>query len=180
MHPDVLRTKPATKLVNAWLAGTPALLGAEPAFAGLRRSELDYLEVATPDDALGALRRLREEPGLFRAMVENGERRADELSAEAVTARWEAVLSEEIVPAYERWARRRGPRLGRRTRLAALRPLQRYAELDYALKVDGSPRAALSRDRSAAHRLLAALWLLRAEGPAPFLRALARRAKSVY
>lgn len=38
-HPDLLLTKPASKLVNAWLAGCPALLGPEPAFQDLRRSE---------------------------------------------------------------------------------------------------------------------------------------------
>ena len=36
--------KPASKLINAWHAGVPALLGPEPAFQALRRSELDYLD----------------------------------------------------------------------------------------------------------------------------------------
>ena len=41
--PAKLRTKPASKLVNAWHAGCPALLGPEPAFEARRRSPLDFL-----------------------------------------------------------------------------------------------------------------------------------------
>jgi hypothetical protein len=39
--PTMLRQKPASKLTNGWLAGTPALLANEPAYASLRRSSLD-------------------------------------------------------------------------------------------------------------------------------------------
>ena len=51
--------KPASKLVNARIAGTPAILGPEPAFRDLRRSDLDYFEVRTPEDVLAAVRRLK-------------------------------------------------------------------------------------------------------------------------
>ena len=64
--------KPASKLINAWHAGTPALLGPEPAFQALRRSELDYVEIRTPEEAVQAVRRLKEDPKLYRTMVENG------------------------------------------------------------------------------------------------------------
>ena len=90
------RDKPASKLVNAWLAGVPAILGAEPAFRDLRRSELDYLEVATPEEALAALDRLRGEPGLYRAMVDNGRERVREFSREALVARWAELLFEVL------------------------------------------------------------------------------------
>ncbi|HIW78417.1 MAG TPA: hypothetical protein H9874_04635, partial [Candidatus Bilophila faecipullorum] len=45
--PVVLGTKPASKLINAWTAGVPALLGLEPAYEELRRSPLDFLETPT-------------------------------------------------------------------------------------------------------------------------------------
>ena len=188
MHPRVLAAKPASKLVNAWRGGCLALLGPEPAFSDLRRSELDYLEVGTPDEALAALRRLRDEPGLFRAMVENGSRRAAELTPERIAERWESVLSEVVVPAYLRWSRGRGRRLARRARLHALAPAQALAEVRFAVKAAGpSARPSLyklrdpkqrgleTRARARLARFLAVLWLLREEGPAPFVRALARR-----
>ena len=90
------RSKPATKLVNAWLAGVPALLGPELAFQELRRSELDYLEVATVAEAREAVLRLRRDPDLYRAMVENGRRRGAEFTFDAVAARWAELLFETI------------------------------------------------------------------------------------
>jgi len=123
-------SKPATKLVNAWLAGTPALLGPEYAFRELRRSPLDYLEVADAAAARAALARLRDEPGLYRAMVEQGAARAREVDVDAVARRWEELLFDRL-PALAaeraRSRRRRWPLALRRggrwlARLAALRP----------------------------------------------------------
>lgn len=107
--------KPATKLFNAWHAGTPALLGPEWAYREVRRSPLDYLEVASPDEARLAVTRLAESPDLYRRMVEHGRRRAQEVSFEAVTRRWAELLYETLpplaaLPAVER-LRRLPPRL---------------------------------------------------------------------
>jgi hypothetical protein len=85
-------SKPATKLVNAWLAGLPALLGPEYAYRELRRSELDYLEIEDARSALAALDRLRGEPGLYREMVDHGRGRSREVDRAAVLAAWEAWL----------------------------------------------------------------------------------------
>ena len=100
-----LTLKPASKLVNSWHAGVPALLGPEPAYRDLRRSELDYIEVATPEDALAALRRLKDDSELYRAMVDNGRRRSPGFTPEAITDQWERLLAGPIAQAYERWRR---------------------------------------------------------------------------
>jgi hypothetical protein len=125
-------SKPATKLANAWLAGVPALLGPEYAYREIRESELDYLEVDSVAAAEAAVDRLIAEPALYRAMVENGARRASEVDVPALVARWRRVLAEEL-PAlaaeprrerdrrraltlrrarhlFERWRERRPPR----------------------------------------------------------------------
>jgi hypothetical protein len=91
-------SKPATKLYNAWHAGVPALLSPDPAFAELRQSPLDYLEVSGPEEAKTAVRRLQEEPELHRRMVEHGHRRAAEFTVEAIRRRWLELL-EETLPA---------------------------------------------------------------------------------
>ncbi len=85
--------KPATKLYNAWFAGVPCLLGPEIAFREMRRSDLDYLEVSTPEEALAALRRLRDEPRLYRSMVEHGRKRAEALRPERIVERWKEALA---------------------------------------------------------------------------------------
>jgi hypothetical protein len=88
--------KPASKLYNAWRAGVPALLGPEPAFREQRTHELDYLEVASVDQALAAIDRLRASPALYRAMVERGRERAAEFSPEAIRESWADLLWHRI------------------------------------------------------------------------------------
>jgi hypothetical protein len=88
--------KPASKLYNAWRAGVPALLGAEPAYRELYTDELDYIEVSSVVEALAAIDRLREEPDLYRRMVERGRERAAEFSPDAVLERWVDVLWRRI------------------------------------------------------------------------------------
>ncbi|HXJ23268.1 MAG TPA: glycosyltransferase [Polyangia bacterium] len=88
-----LKLKPASKLVNAWLAGCPALLGPEPAFRALRRGELDYIEVRSPEDVQAAVRKLRQDPSLYQAMVRNGRERGADFTPQRITAAWHRVLA---------------------------------------------------------------------------------------
>ncbi len=98
-----LESKPPTKLMNAWMAGCPALLGPEPAYQELRKSELDYLEVDSPEDVIHALQRLRSNPALYQAMVENGRLRAEEFTADQTALRWRNLLAADIAAGYEQW-----------------------------------------------------------------------------
>ncbi|ERN40585.1 hypothetical protein KR51_00028420 [Rubidibacter lacunae KORDI 51-2] len=112
-----LAIKPPSKLVNAWFAGCPAILGPEPAFQGLRKSPLDYIEVRSPADVISAVCRLRDRPDLFRAMVENGRLRAREFTPDILSRRWRDLLAGAIAAGYERWQQE--SRLKK-----ALRPIQ--------------------------------------------------------
>ena len=95
--------KPALKLTNAWFAGCPAILSPEPAYQDLRQSELDYIEVKTPEAAIAALKRLKEEPALYAAMVENGFRRASEFTEAKVALCLRNLLADPIAEGYEEW-----------------------------------------------------------------------------
>ena len=92
--------KPPSKLINAWLAHTPALLGDEPAFVNLRRSPLDYLSVSSPADVTTALLRFKNEPQLFHDMVRNGVERGRDYNASALRERWLDLLLTRIIPGY--------------------------------------------------------------------------------
>ena len=104
--------KPASKLINAWHAGVPAILGPEPAFQAVRESPFDYIEACNPDEAIAAVRRLREDPDLYHRMVENGRMRAQAFTEEAVRRRWVDVFERRIGPAFDRWKRKGGLRRG--------------------------------------------------------------------
>jgi hypothetical protein len=98
--PTLLHEKPASKLINAWLAGVPALLSDEPAYAALRRSDLDYLAVDTPQSLLRRIGLLRANRSLYCAMIKNGRTRAREYSAEAVRAHWLVLILNDVVPDF--------------------------------------------------------------------------------
>ena len=100
-----LASKPATKLTNAWLAGVPALVGDEPAFAHIREGPLDYIHVSTQQDVLNAVARLNEDPDLYLAMVENGRLRGREYTRDRITDLWVEFLFNVIPPSYEAWLR---------------------------------------------------------------------------
>lgn len=88
--------KPASKLINAWLAGVPAILGPEQAYRELRRSDLDYIEVTSAAEAQRAIDTLRNNPWLYAAMVENGKKRAAEVSAQVCTDAWADLLFNQL------------------------------------------------------------------------------------
>ncbi len=98
--------KPASKLYNAWIAGVPAILGrCESGYRLERKSELDYLEAGSVDEVLLALKRLRDDKELRRAMVENGKLRAEELQPDQLVRQWRTFLTDIAIPAYERWCK---------------------------------------------------------------------------
>ncbi|MCA1992192.1 MAG: hypothetical protein LDL41_09130 [Coleofasciculus sp. S288] len=97
--------KPATKLYNAWHADVPAILARESAFQAERKSELDYLEVTSLNDAILALKRLRDDLQLRHAMVENGRVRAEETKPAKLVSQWHNFITDVAVPAYDRWCK---------------------------------------------------------------------------
>ncbi|MBF2063334.1 MAG: hypothetical protein IGS39_02705 [Calothrix sp. C42_A2020_038] len=97
------RHKPASKLYNAWHARVPAIVGGDSAFRAERRSELDYIEVASPEETITAIKRLRDDTNLFHAMVENGAVRAEAFTVDKVCSQWRNFLTEVAIPAYYRW-----------------------------------------------------------------------------
>jgi hypothetical protein len=96
-------SKPASKLINAWLGGAPALLGPEPAFQALRKTPLDYIEISSPEQAIRAVRRLKQDQELYREMVENGHIRARDFTADRVAARWRELLAGPVADGYSAW-----------------------------------------------------------------------------
>ena len=100
--------KPATKLYNAWHAGVPALLGKESAYRFEKRSDLDYMEVTSPEEVTSSLKRLRVDMGLRGDMTANGRERAREMNNETIAGKWEDFLTDVAVPCYHAWRASKG------------------------------------------------------------------------
>jgi hypothetical protein len=140
-HYDISR-KPPLKLINAWFAGCPAILGPEPAYQALRKSKLDYIEVRTPDEAIAALKQLQDNPRLYSAMVKNGFQRAQEFTPNQTAQRWRELLAGPITVGYEQWLHQSALQklLGRPLQFAARRLKHRSQYQDYVAKIHEGPR----------------------------------------
>lgn len=88
--------KPASKLINAWRAGVPTMVGPEYPYRELRRSGDDFLEIRDIPTALEALKRLKSDSVLYQRMVSNGHRRTLEFTESKITRRWAELLFETI------------------------------------------------------------------------------------
>lgn len=98
-------TKPASKLVNAWLAGVPALLGPEPAFRELKRDNLDYLEVQSESDAITAVKWLIDNPEVYQEMRKRCVERAQDYSESHYIELWKFFLLGDVKKGYSAWVR---------------------------------------------------------------------------
>ena len=111
--PTMLANKPASKLVNAWLAGVPAVVAPEPAFIALRQGPLDFIATTDAPSTIDAVASLANDATLYRGMVDNGVARGAEFDVEAIRRRWMALILDVALPAYERWRRQPGGALAR-------------------------------------------------------------------
>lgn len=92
--------KPASKLINAWLAGVPAILGPEVAYRELRRSEFDYIEASTLNEVMVAVVKLKNDPNLYNKMVENGRKRGADYSADVLVKKWSQLIYNDLASFY--------------------------------------------------------------------------------
>lgn len=98
--------KPASKLVNCWRASVPAVLAPESAFLSVRESELDFLIVNSIEEAIDAVRSLKENPELYMSMIENGLKRAQEFDDEKIAEYWINFFQIRVFPEYTKWSKR--------------------------------------------------------------------------
>ncbi|MEM9805124.1 MAG: hypothetical protein AAF959_07565 [Cyanobacteria bacterium P01_D01_bin.56] len=97
------RSKPATKLYNAWLAGVPAILGKEAAYRRTGQIGLSYLEANSEAAVLTALKQLQTSSALRQSLVNAGHIQSIAYQPESIAQRWRHFLRAIALPAYNRW-----------------------------------------------------------------------------
>jgi hypothetical protein len=107
--PCFLASKPAIKLFNAWLAGCPAFVSAEPAFYHHRTSEFDFMPVSSAQELLVHLRQLRENPALYMQFVQRARERAEDVTEDRVVEDWLRFFEQTAMPKYAIWHARAAP-----------------------------------------------------------------------
>lgn len=103
---ELLPHKPYTKLVNAWTAGVPAIVGPESAYQSIRKSELDFLCVKNYGELISALKQLKLDKRFREAMVRNGWERKREYTDESIIKVWAQLLFTDAQSYYQEWVRR--------------------------------------------------------------------------
>lgn len=93
------------KLINCWRAGIPAILTAESSFMAERRTELDFIVVNSLEEAIQAVKKVKNDPDLYLAMVKNGLERAKEFTQETTLIKWIEFFEKFAFPAYEEWCK---------------------------------------------------------------------------
>lgn len=93
--------KGAIKLYNCWRAGVPAILAPETAFLLERQSELDFIAVTSLEEAIEAVRALKNDPERYSAMIERGLERGRDITTERTLEQWIAFFRDFAFPRYE-------------------------------------------------------------------------------
>ncbi|MGB5772059.1 MAG: glycosyltransferase family 1 protein [Crocosphaera sp.] len=95
--------KPASKLINCWRAGVPAILTPESAYMNLRESTLDFCLVNSVEDCIESIKTLKDNGQLYLSMVENGKGRSQAFEEEKITEYWLTFFKDYVFPKYEEW-----------------------------------------------------------------------------
>ena len=96
-------TKPPTKLFGAWHANIPFIGGHDSAFKQVGVPGEDYLLVGTPDEAIKAILKLRDDPALYNKLVQNGKKKAALYTEETIAQVWLEVLTGPVMHRYQQW-----------------------------------------------------------------------------
>ena len=99
-------TKPPTKLFSAWHSGIPFIGGYDSAFMQVGIPGEDYLLVKTPEEAVAAVLKLRDDNNLYEKLVRNGLAKAALYNENTIAKTWENILSGPVIKRYEQWKSR--------------------------------------------------------------------------
>jgi hypothetical protein len=102
-HPHY--SKPPTKLFNAWLAGIPFIGGYDSAYEQVGIPGENYLRVASYEELLEAIKRLKNDPALYKHLVEAGKKAGESYTPDKITDMWIDFFEARVVPEFSKWTR---------------------------------------------------------------------------
>ena len=98
-----LNKKPASKLINSWIANVPAILSPDRAYLDIKKSKYDFLEATNVSEIIDRLKLLKSNRFLYRKMIENSKKRAAEVGAKSIAMDWKMIIENKIIPDYKIW-----------------------------------------------------------------------------
>ena len=86
--------KPGLKLINAWLAGVPSILGPEFSYRDIGESRADYIEANSVGEVIDLLKELKNNDTLRAQIVNEGVKKSEKFTVETNTILWENLIQE--------------------------------------------------------------------------------------
>jgi hypothetical protein len=96
-------SKPPSKLFNAWLAGIPFIGGYDSAYEQVGTPAENYLRVATYEELLESIKRLKNDPALYQRLVAAGKKAGESYTPDKTTDRWIDFFETQVAPEYAKW-----------------------------------------------------------------------------
>ena len=94
--------KPALKLINAWLAEVPCILGYEYSYRKIGSLNENYLEATTFEETISMIKALKNDEELRCRLVQNGIREVENYNHVANTKNWMNLLNNEVFTKADR------------------------------------------------------------------------------
>lgn len=122
--------KPATKLFNAWRAGTVLVGGSESSFLQQGAADRNFLWASNAEQIVAQVRQMRKDRESYEGIRSNAIAEAVRHTWEARASQWVAAFEEVVFPHYSRWhgsgGRRRGERMRHDGRFLGYKLLRKY------------------------------------------------------
>lgn len=90
--------KPATKLINAWVAGAIPLINAEPGYLEIARLGVDAILIDAPDRVVEILTRLTSDPRMLQRLEDGVAERAVEFRKTKILQQWADFVTQARSP----------------------------------------------------------------------------------
>ena len=99
-------TKPPSKLFSAWHSQIPLVAGYDSAFLQVVSPGKEYLLAKTPEEVVNCVLQLKNDPTLYKTIVENGLKKTLLYNETTIAETWENVLINPIMNRYQQWERK--------------------------------------------------------------------------
>jgi hypothetical protein len=98
-----LNKKPASKLINSWIANVPAILSPDRAYLDIKKNKYDFLEASDVSEIIDQLKFLKSNRSFYRKMIINSNKRASQYKSELIAKEWKLIIEKRIIPDYQIW-----------------------------------------------------------------------------
>lgn len=96
--------KPASKLINGWLADVPVISSCDSAYRQIANPGQDYILVQSYNELIEAIKGLANNRLLYQNLIQNGRLKREKYTRELIAESWRNILVHQIKSDYQAWS----------------------------------------------------------------------------